>query len=76
MVGIVCFGIIMISLVSFQIGAMIVLSTVRVSAEMFATFLHFLKGTPYIYQGEEIGLTNTPVSSIDEIDDIESTQYV
>ncbi|EDP67201.1 glucan 1,6-alpha-glucosidase, putative [Carnobacterium sp. AT7] len=44
----------------------------KVSAEMFATFLHFLKGTPYIYQGEEIGLTNTPVSSIDEIDDIES----
>ena len=44
----------------------------KVSAKMFATFLHFLKGTPYIYQGEEIGLTNTPVTSIDEIDDIES----
>ena len=43
-----------------------------VSAKMFATFLHFLKGTPYIYQGEEIGLTNTPVSSIEETDDIES----
>jgi glucan 1,6-alpha-glucosidase len=43
-----------------------------VSAKMFATFLHLLKGTPYIYQGEEIGMINTPVSSIKEIDDIES----
>lgn len=43
-----------------------------VSAKMFATFLHLLKGTPYIYQGEEIGMTNTAVSSIEEIDDIES----
>lgn len=43
-----------------------------VSAKMFATFLHFLKGTPYIFQGEEIGLTNTPVNSIEETDDIES----
>jgi len=43
-----------------------------VSAKMFATFLHFLKGTPYIYQGEEIGLTNTPISSIEEVNDIES----
>lgn len=31
-----------------------------------------MKGTPYIYQGEELGLTNTPVSSIEELDDIES----
>ena len=44
----------------------------KVSAKMFATFIHFLKGTPYIYQGEEIGLTNTSVSSIEEVDDIES----
>ena len=43
-----------------------------VSAKMFATFLHLLKGTPYIYQGEEIGMINTPVSSIEEINDIES----
>ncbi|WP_407370357.1 glycoside hydrolase family 13 protein [Carnobacterium sp.] len=43
-----------------------------VSAKMFATFLHFLKGTPYIYQGEEIGLTNTPIFSIEEVNDIES----
>ena len=31
-----------------------------------------MKGTPYIYQGEELGLTNTLVSSIEELDDIES----
>lgn len=43
-----------------------------VSAKMFATFLHFLKGTPYIYQGEEIGLTNTPITTIEEVNDIES----
>ncbi|SIO16976.1 glucan 1,6-alpha-glucosidase [Carnobacterium alterfunditum] len=44
----------------------------KVAAKMFATFLHFLKGTPYIYQGEEIGLTNTPIASIEEVNDIES----
>ncbi|WP_034549944.1 glycoside hydrolase family 13 protein [Carnobacterium funditum] len=45
-----------------------------VSAKMFATFLHLLKGTPYIFQGEEIGLINTPVTNIEELDDIESKQ--
>ena len=39
---------------------------------MLATILHLMKGTPYIYQGEEIGMVNTPVSSIEELDDIES----
>ncbi|MDR0922526.1 MAG: alpha-glucosidase [Lactobacillales bacterium] len=42
------------------------------SAKMLAILLHMLKGTPYIYQGEEIGMTNTPVSDVSEIDDIES----
>ncbi|WP_208920969.1 glycoside hydrolase family 13 protein [Paenibacillus uliginis] len=42
------------------------------SAKMFAVLLHMMKGTPYIYQGEEIGMTNYPVSSIDEVEDIES----
>ncbi|SEL11457.1 glucan 1,6-alpha-glucosidase [Carnobacterium iners] len=46
-----------------------------VSAKMFATFLHLLKGTPYIFQGEEIGLINTPVTSIEEIDDIETVNF-
>ncbi|WP_127849278.1 glycoside hydrolase family 13 protein [Lacticaseibacillus hulanensis] len=42
------------------------------SAQMFAILLHLMRGTPYIYQGEEIGMTNCPVKSIAEVDDIES----
>ena len=42
------------------------------SAKMLATALHFLKGTPYIYQGEEIGMTNVRFDSIDDYQDIES----
>ncbi|MDE1549804.1 glycoside hydrolase family 13 protein [Jeotgalibaca caeni] len=42
------------------------------SAKMFAILLHLMKGTPYIYQGEEIGMTNYPISDIDEADDIET----
>lgn len=48
-------------------------NTYRVeSAKCFAILLHLMKGTPYIYQGEEIGMTNRFISSIDEVDDIES----
>jgi glucan 1,6-alpha-glucosidase len=42
------------------------------SAKMLAILLHMMKGTPYIYQGEEIGMTNNPVEDIQQIDDIES----
>ncbi|EOL46022.1 glucan 1,6-alpha-glucosidase [Enterococcus phoeniculicola] len=42
------------------------------SGKLFAILLHLMKGTPYIYQGEEIGMTNHPVSSIEEVNDIES----
>ncbi len=42
------------------------------SAKMLATAMHFLKGTPYIYQGEEIGMTNVRYESIDDYQDIES----
>ena len=42
------------------------------SAKMFAILLHMMKGTPYIYQGEEIGMTNRALSSFDELNDIES----
>jgi len=42
------------------------------SAKMFAILLHMMKGTPYIYQGEEIGMTNRPITDISEVDDIES----
>ena len=42
------------------------------SAKMLATCLHMMQGTPYIYQGEELGMTNYPWTSIDQINDIES----
>lgn len=42
------------------------------SAKCFAVLLHLMKGTPYIYQGEEIGMTNRPVGNISEVNDIES----
>ncbi|MDR1567174.1 MAG: alpha-glucosidase [Streptococcaceae bacterium] len=42
------------------------------SAKMLAIILHLMKGTPYIYQGEETGMTNYPISDISEVDDIES----
>lgn len=42
------------------------------SAKAFAILLHFMKGTPYIFQGEEIGMTNTPISDISEANDIET----
>lgn len=41
------------------------------SAKMLATLLHGLKGTPYIYQGEEIGMTNIKFDTIEEYNDIE-----
>lgn len=44
----------------------------RQSAKMFAILLHMMKGTPYIYQGEEIGMTNYPIADISEADDIET----
>ena len=45
------------------------------SAKMLATFLHMLHGTPYIYQGEEIGMTNIRFESINEYRDIETLQF-
>ena len=42
------------------------------SAKMLATFLHMLQGTPYVYQGEEIGMTNVKFESISDYRDIET----
>jgi oligo-1,6-glucosidase len=42
------------------------------SAKMLATVLHLLKGTPFIYQGEEIGMTNMPFTLIEQYRDIET----
>ncbi|MCW8328630.1 alpha-glucosidase [Photobacterium sp. SDRW27] len=45
------------------------------SAKMLATTLHMMKGTPYIYQGEEIGMTNVAFDSIDDYRDIETLNF-
>lgn len=42
------------------------------SAKMLATLLHGMKGTPYIYQGEELGMTNVRFDDINDYNDIES----
>ncbi len=42
------------------------------SAKLLGTCLHMMQGTPYIYQGEELGMTNYPFQSLDEFRDIES----
>lgn len=43
-----------------------------VSAKMLAICLHMMQGTPYIYQGEELGMTNYPFRSMEEFRDVES----
>ncbi|MCU8406750.1 alpha-glucosidase [Vibrio vulnificus] len=45
------------------------------SAKMLATALHFLKGTPYVYQGEEIGMTNVAFESLEQYKDIETLNF-
>ncbi|NQJ19457.1 alpha-glucosidase [Streptococcus suis] len=44
----------------------------ELSGKMLAIYLHFMSGTPYIYQGEEIGMINTPITDISQADDIET----
>jgi len=43
-----------------------------VSAKMLATLIHTLRGTPYVYQGEELGMTNIYFTSIDQYQDVEN----
>lgn len=45
------------------------------SAKALAILLHLMRGTPYIYQGEEIGMTNYPFTDLEEINDIESLNF-
>lgn len=45
------------------------------SAKMLATSIHLLRGTPYIYQGEEIGMTNCYYDKIDYYKDVESINF-
>ena len=44
----------------------------ELSAKMLATCLHMMQGTPYVYQGEELGMTNVPFESLEDFRDIES----
>ena len=46
-----------------------------VSAKMLATVLHLHRGTPYVYQGEELGMTNMPFDDPSEFRDIESINF-
>ncbi|MDR2939357.1 MAG: alpha,alpha-phosphotrehalase [Clostridiales bacterium] len=46
-----------------------------VSAKMLATSIHLMRGTPYIYQGEELGMTNAYFTDISQYQDIESHNY-
>ncbi|MCA0150511.1 alpha,alpha-phosphotrehalase [Rossellomorea vietnamensis] len=46
-----------------------------VSAKMLATVLHMMQGTPFIYQGEEIGMTNINWDDISQYRDIETINY-
>ena len=45
------------------------------SAKMLGTIIHCLRGTPYVYQGEEIGMTNTDYTQIDQFRDVESLNH-
>jgi oligo-1,6-glucosidase len=45
------------------------------SAKALATVLHLHRGTPYVYQGEELGMTNFPFRSIEEFEDLESVNH-
>ena len=44
----------------------------EISAKMLATCIHMMQGTPYVYQGEELGKTNCPFNTLDNFRDLES----
>jgi oligo-1,6-glucosidase len=46
------------------------------SAKAWATVLHMMRGTPYVYQGEEIGMTNFPFESFEQFRDVESLNWI
>ena len=45
------------------------------SAKALGTVLHLHRGTPYVYQGEELGMTNVPFDSLEDFEDIESVNH-
>ncbi|MDD3277806.1 MAG: alpha-glucosidase [Lachnospiraceae bacterium] len=44
----------------------------EISAKCIGTCLHMMQGTPYVYQGEELGMTNSVFNSVDDFNDLES----
>ena len=44
----------------------------EISAKMLATCVHMMQGTPYVYQGEELGMTNCPFNTLENFRDLES----
>lgn len=44
----------------------------ELSAKMLATCLHMIQGTPYVYQGQELGMTNVPFQSVEDFRDLDS----
>ncbi|MEI2765118.1 MAG: alpha-glucosidase [Dermatophilaceae bacterium] len=45
------------------------------SAKALATVLHLHRGTPFVYQGEELGMANHPFTAVEQIDDVESRRW-
>jgi oligo-1,6-glucosidase len=45
------------------------------SAKTLATVLHLHRGTPYVYQGEELGMTNAPFATVDDFRDVETLNH-
>ena len=48
---------------------------IETSAKMLATCIHMMQGTPYVYQGEELGMTNIYFDKLEDYRDIESINY-
>jgi len=46
------------------------------SAKALATVLHLHRGTPFVYQGEELGMTNVPFASVEDFRDLESLNHM
>lgn len=46
------------------------------SAKMLATVLHLMRGTPYVYQGEEFGMTNATFTCVEQLRDVESLNFL
>ena len=47
----------------------------EISAKMLAAAIHFMRGTPYVYQGEELGMTNAGFTEISQYRDVESLNH-